>query len=124
MRGVGREIVLVDVNRARAEAGANDIHHAVAAIQLSAGSMEAAALPSARDSEVYDKRIEIKRDRPTSAVARADAQIVRAGGQRRSRSGDVDLHIVIAVPGASQTSSGRRTLHCARGSIASDAYLS
>ena len=28
-RGVGREIVLVDVNRARAEAEANDIHHAV-----------------------------------------------------------------------------------------------
>jgi len=29
MRGVGREIVLVDVNRARAEAEADDIHHAV-----------------------------------------------------------------------------------------------
>ncbi len=29
MRGVGREIVLVDTNRARAEAEANDIHHAV-----------------------------------------------------------------------------------------------
>jgi len=29
MSGVGREIVLVDVNRARAEAEANDIHHAV-----------------------------------------------------------------------------------------------
>jgi L-lactate dehydrogenase len=29
MRGVGREIVLVDVNRQRAEAEANDIHHAV-----------------------------------------------------------------------------------------------
>ena len=29
MRGVGREIVLVDVNRARAEAEANDIYHAV-----------------------------------------------------------------------------------------------
>src|SRR5262245_41827451 len=29
MRGVGREIVLVDVNRARAEAEANDIFHAV-----------------------------------------------------------------------------------------------
>src|ERR1041385_2671786 len=29
MRGVGREIVLVDLNRARAEAEANDIHHAV-----------------------------------------------------------------------------------------------
>jgi L-lactate dehydrogenase len=29
MRGVGREIVLVDVNRARAEAEANDISHAV-----------------------------------------------------------------------------------------------
>src|SRR5688572_12688002 len=28
-RGVGREIVLVDLNRARAEAEANDIHHAV-----------------------------------------------------------------------------------------------
>jgi L-lactate dehydrogenase len=30
MRGVGREIVLVDLNRARAEAEASDIHHAVA----------------------------------------------------------------------------------------------
>ena len=29
MRGVGREIVLVDLNRARAEAEANDISHAV-----------------------------------------------------------------------------------------------
>ena len=29
MRGIGREIVLVDVNRPRAEAEANDIHHAV-----------------------------------------------------------------------------------------------
>jgi L-lactate dehydrogenase len=29
MRGVGREIVLVDINRARAEAEANDIYHAV-----------------------------------------------------------------------------------------------
>jgi L-lactate dehydrogenase len=29
MSGVGREIVLVDVNRARAEAEANDLHHAV-----------------------------------------------------------------------------------------------
>jgi len=29
MRGVGREIVLVDVNHRRAEAEANDIHHAV-----------------------------------------------------------------------------------------------
>jgi L-lactate dehydrogenase len=29
MRGVGREIVMVDVNRARAEAEANDIYHAV-----------------------------------------------------------------------------------------------
>jgi L-lactate dehydrogenase len=29
MRGVGREIVLVDLNRARAEAEANDIAHAV-----------------------------------------------------------------------------------------------
>src|SRR5262249_6629318 len=29
MRGVGREIVLVDLNRARAEAAANDIFHAV-----------------------------------------------------------------------------------------------
>jgi L-lactate dehydrogenase len=29
MRGVGREIVLVDVNRARAQAEANDIYHAV-----------------------------------------------------------------------------------------------
>jgi L-lactate dehydrogenase len=29
MRGVGREIVLIDVNRARAEAEANDIYHAV-----------------------------------------------------------------------------------------------
>jgi L-lactate dehydrogenase len=29
MSGVGREIVLVDVNRARADAEANDIHHAV-----------------------------------------------------------------------------------------------
>ena len=29
MSGVGREIVLVDVNRARAEAEANDISHAV-----------------------------------------------------------------------------------------------
>ena len=29
MRGVGREIVLVDLNRARAEAEANDIFHAV-----------------------------------------------------------------------------------------------
>ena len=29
MRGVGREIVLVDMNQARAEAEANDIHHAV-----------------------------------------------------------------------------------------------
>jgi L-lactate dehydrogenase len=29
MSGVGREIVLVDVNRARAEAEANDIYHAV-----------------------------------------------------------------------------------------------
>ena len=29
MSGVGREIVLVDVNRVRAEAEANDIHHAV-----------------------------------------------------------------------------------------------
>src|SRR5215468_10562228 len=29
MRGVGREIVLVDLNKARAEAEANDIHHAV-----------------------------------------------------------------------------------------------
>jgi L-lactate dehydrogenase len=29
MRGVGREIVLVDVNRTRAEAEASDIHHAV-----------------------------------------------------------------------------------------------
>jgi L-lactate dehydrogenase len=29
MSGVGREIVMVDVNRARAEAEANDIHHAV-----------------------------------------------------------------------------------------------
>ena len=29
MRGVGREIVLVDVNRSRAEAEANDIYHAV-----------------------------------------------------------------------------------------------
>ena len=29
MKGVGREIVLVDVNRARAEAEANDIYHAV-----------------------------------------------------------------------------------------------
>jgi L-lactate dehydrogenase len=29
MRGVGREIVLVDLDRARAEAEANDIHHAV-----------------------------------------------------------------------------------------------
>ena len=29
MRGVGREIVLVDLNRARAEAEANDIYHAV-----------------------------------------------------------------------------------------------
>src|SRR6476659_9980557 len=29
MRGVGREIVLVDVNMARAEAEANDVFHAV-----------------------------------------------------------------------------------------------
>jgi L-lactate dehydrogenase len=29
MSGVGRDIILVDVNRARAEAEANDIHHAV-----------------------------------------------------------------------------------------------
>ena len=29
MSGVGREIVLVDVNHARAEAEANDIYHAV-----------------------------------------------------------------------------------------------
>jgi L-lactate dehydrogenase len=29
MSGVGREIVLIDLNRARAEAEANDIHHAV-----------------------------------------------------------------------------------------------
>ena len=29
MSGIGREIVLVDVNRARAEAEANDIYHAV-----------------------------------------------------------------------------------------------
>ena len=29
MRGVGREVVLVDLNRARAEAEANDIFHAV-----------------------------------------------------------------------------------------------
>src|SRR5260370_8702554 len=29
MRGIGREIVLVDVNHARAEAEANDIGHAV-----------------------------------------------------------------------------------------------
>ena len=29
MRGVGREIVLVDINKDRAEAEANDIHHAV-----------------------------------------------------------------------------------------------
>jgi L-lactate dehydrogenase len=29
MRGVGREIILVDINRARAEAEANDIYHAV-----------------------------------------------------------------------------------------------
>jgi L-lactate dehydrogenase len=29
MSGVGREIVMVDVNRARAEAEANDIYHAV-----------------------------------------------------------------------------------------------
>src|SRR5678816_937444 len=29
MNGVGREIVLVDLNRARAEAEANDIYHAV-----------------------------------------------------------------------------------------------
>src|SRR5215467_14809098 len=29
MRGVGREIVLVDLNRARAQAEANDIFHAV-----------------------------------------------------------------------------------------------
>src|SRR3954468_861568 len=29
MSGVGREIVMVDINRARAEAEANDIHHAV-----------------------------------------------------------------------------------------------
>ncbi len=29
MRGVGREILLVDLNRSRAEAEANDIHHAV-----------------------------------------------------------------------------------------------
>jgi L-lactate dehydrogenase len=29
MSGVGREVVLVDLNRARAEAEANDIHHAV-----------------------------------------------------------------------------------------------
>jgi len=29
MQGVGREIVLVDLNKARAEAEANDIHHAV-----------------------------------------------------------------------------------------------
>jgi len=29
MRGIGREIVLVDVNHARAEAEANDIWHAV-----------------------------------------------------------------------------------------------
>src|SRR5215831_12561813 len=29
MNGVGREVILVDVNRARAEAEANDIYHAV-----------------------------------------------------------------------------------------------
>ena len=29
MSGVGRDIVLVDVNQARAEAEANDIYHAV-----------------------------------------------------------------------------------------------
>jgi malate/lactate dehydrogenase len=29
MRGVGREIVLVDVDRSRAEAEANDIYHAI-----------------------------------------------------------------------------------------------
>jgi L-lactate dehydrogenase len=29
MRGVGREIILVDLNRPRAEAEANDIFHAV-----------------------------------------------------------------------------------------------
>jgi malate/lactate dehydrogenase len=29
MNGVGREIILVDINRARAEAEANDICHAV-----------------------------------------------------------------------------------------------
>ena len=43
MRGVGREIVMVDVNRARAEAEANDIYHAVPfahALTVRAGDYE------------------------------------------------------------------------------------
>jgi L-lactate dehydrogenase len=35
MSGVGREIVLIDLNRARAEAEANDISHAITLLQAS-----------------------------------------------------------------------------------------
>ena len=49
MSGVGREIVLVDVNRARAEAEANDIYHAVPfAHPLSVRAGEYADLDEAR----------------------------------------------------------------------------
>src|SRR5205085_9265703 len=49
MSGVGREIVLVDVNRARAQAEANDIYHAVPfAHPLSVRAGEYADLEGAR----------------------------------------------------------------------------
>ena len=46
MRGVGRELVLVDINRARAEAEADDIRHAVPfahAINVHAGDYDGLA---------------------------------------------------------------------------------
>src|SRR4249919_1256483 len=49
MNGVGREIVMVDLNRARAEAEANDIYHAVPfAHPLTVSAGEYADLDEAR----------------------------------------------------------------------------
>jgi L-lactate dehydrogenase len=49
MRGIGREIVMVDVNRARAEAEANDIYHAVPfAHPMTVRAGEYADLPGCR----------------------------------------------------------------------------
>ena len=101
MSGVGREIVLVDVNRARAEAEANDIYHAVPfahPLTVRAGGV---CGPRRSARRRHCRRCGAEAGRDAFAVAATQRRRVPAdhsvGAPRRSRRGAPHRHQSVDV---------------------------